>query len=72
MLVVELLSALSHCGGCGCGQHCVVIVLRWLELVIVTVVSWCGLGIDHISCEWSAWVAGLRGVCGAGVHAMDW
>ena len=72
VLVVESSLALSHCGGCGCGQHCVVVALWWSELVIVTVVSWRGLGIDHISCERSAWVAGLHGVCGVGVHAMDW
>jgi len=63
-------------GGEGGGWHCVreviivsLVALWWSELVVVTVVSWGGLGIGHISHEWSAWVARLHGVCGVGVHA---
>jgi len=68
-LSLPLLGAELHC-------HCVgeviivsIVALWWSELVVVTVVSWGGLGIGHISHEWSAWVAGLHGVCGVGVHA---
>jgi len=61
----------------GGGWHCVgeviivsIVALWWSELVVVTVVSWCGLGIGHISHEWPAWVAGLYGVCVVGVHPI--